>query len=162
MLHDAVRFGLADEGEAGRHAPGSDLGLEVVGHEEAAMVMAELNAAGGNATEVAELLANGHAQGLKCLAYCAALAHMPTEALGVSALHRGEEPDLAVPHRRNLDAVGGPHHVWRVGHVLAVVVVFWAWPGPVRQAQGVPGHQPQHAPSRNAHPPLGLPFVNMT
>ena len=61
-LYDAVRLGLADEGVARRHAPEPDLLLEDVRHEVAAVVVAEREAAGGACGEVAELLADGHAE----------------------------------------------------------------------------------------------------
>src|SRR3954468_22245979 len=59
-LDDAVRLGLADEGEARRHAPEPDLLLEDVGHEVAAVVVAERQAAGGPGGEVAEPPAGRH------------------------------------------------------------------------------------------------------
>src|SRR5258708_4910337 len=40
-LDDAVRLRLADEGGAGRDAPEADLLLEVLGHEVAAVVVAQ-------------------------------------------------------------------------------------------------------------------------
>ena len=55
---------LGDEGVARRHAPEPDLLLEVVGHEVAAVVVAQREAAGGAGAEVAELLADRHADGL--------------------------------------------------------------------------------------------------
>ena len=60
-LDDAIRFGLADEGVARRDAPEPGLLLEVLGHEVAAVVVAEREAAGGVGGEVAELLSDGHA-----------------------------------------------------------------------------------------------------
>src|SRR4028118_1596934 len=55
-LDDAIRFRLSDEGMARRHAPELRLLLEVVGHEVAAVVVAEREAAGGTGGEMAELL----------------------------------------------------------------------------------------------------------
>src|SRR5215212_10741116 len=46
-LDHSIRFRLSDEGVAWRHAPEPDLLLEVVGHEVAAVVVAEREAAGG-------------------------------------------------------------------------------------------------------------------
>jgi len=46
-LDDAIGFGLADKGVTWRDAPGADLLLEVIGHEVAAVVVAQRQAAGG-------------------------------------------------------------------------------------------------------------------
>src|SRR3712207_1836738 len=63
-LDDAVRLGLTDEGIARGHAPELDLPLEGVGHEVAAVVVAQRQAAGGAGAEVAEPLAHRHADRL--------------------------------------------------------------------------------------------------
>jgi hypothetical protein len=133
-------------------APGLALGLEVFGHEAAAVTMARLHAAGDIATEVAELTTHGHSHGLQRLVARAALGYMPAEGFGAPRLYLGEEPDLAVPQGRDLGAVGGPHHVRRVGHDPAVVVLFGAWPGPMRREQGVRAHQPQDPLARDLEP----------
>src|SRR5215211_8725977 len=78
-LDDAVRFRLADEGVARRQAPEPGLSLEAVGHEVAAVVVAECEAAGGTGGEAAELLADRHAEGLDRLEAGAALGHVPAE-----------------------------------------------------------------------------------
>ena len=57
---DAGGFGLVDEGVAGRHAPGPDLGLEILGHEATAVVVAQPHAAGCVVAKMA-VLAHGHA-----------------------------------------------------------------------------------------------------
>ena len=62
---------------------------------------------------------------------------MPSEGFGVPVLHRGEEPDLAVAQGRDPGAVGGPHHVRRVGDDLAVVLGGGPQPRAVRREQGV-------------------------
>ena len=51
-----VDLGLADEGVARSHAPGSDLDLEVLGHEAAAVILAQLDTTGGVAAEMAGLI----------------------------------------------------------------------------------------------------------
>ena len=56
------RFG--DEGETRRDDPKADLLLEVLGHEVAAVVVAEHEAAGDAGAEVAEMVADRHADGL--------------------------------------------------------------------------------------------------
>jgi hypothetical protein len=61
---DAVGLGLADEGVTGRQAPEADLFLEVVGHEGAAMVVADGDAARCVLGQVAELGPDSHAQGV--------------------------------------------------------------------------------------------------
>src|SRR3954454_19263382 len=95
-LDASVRLGLADEGVARRHAPEPDLLLEGLGHEVAAMVVAQRQAAGGAGLEVAELLAHRHAEGLDRLEAGTMLRHMPAHDLGVPVLDDAEQPDLAV------------------------------------------------------------------
>src|SRR4029453_19559292 len=85
-LYDAVRLGLADEGVARRHAPEPDLLLEDVGHEVAAVVVAERQATGGPGAEVAEPLAHRHADRLDALEAGAVLRHVPAQQLGVPVL----------------------------------------------------------------------------
>src|SRR4051794_15328054 len=51
-LDDAVRLGFTDEGVARRDAPEPGLLLEVLGHEVAAVVVAEREAAGGAGGEL--------------------------------------------------------------------------------------------------------------
>src|SRR4028118_102029 len=53
-LDHAVRLRLADEGVARCHAPEPDLPLEDFGHEGAAVVVAQRQAAGGARAEAAE------------------------------------------------------------------------------------------------------------
>src|SRR3712207_841433 len=80
-LDDAIRLGFSDEGIARRHAPEPDLLAEVVGHEVAAVVVAQRDAAGGPGAEVTELLADRHAEGLGGLEAVGGLRHVPTEQL---------------------------------------------------------------------------------
>src|SRR4029453_7357555 len=116
-LYDAVRLGLADEGVARRHAPEPDLLLEGVGHEVAAVVVAERQAAGGPGAEVAEppagrpprravpqRRAGRHADRLDRLVAGAPLGHVPAEEFGVPVLGDPEQPHLAVFDR---GALGG-------------------------------------------------------
>ena len=58
-LDDAVRLRLGHESVAWRDASKPGLLLDVFGHEVAAVVVAEREAAGGAGGEVAELLADG-------------------------------------------------------------------------------------------------------
>ena len=95
----AVGLGLGDEGVARRHAPEPDLLLEDVGHEVAAVVVAQRQAAGGAGAEMAELLAHRHAEGLDRLVAGAMLGHVPAEQLGIPVLDDAEQPDLAVLQR---------------------------------------------------------------
>jgi hypothetical protein len=113
---EAVRLRLGHEGVAWRGAPESDLLLDVFGHEVAAVVVAEREAAGSAGGEVAELLADGHGECLRGLEAGAALRDVRAEELGipVRALavrdHAFEplpvarpEPDLnAFPHAPSL------------------------------------------------------------
>src|SRR3712207_8679860 len=78
-LDDAIGLRLSDEGVARRHAPEPDLLLEVVGHEVAAVIVAEREAAGGAGGEVTELPADGHAEGLGGFEAGAGLRHVRSE-----------------------------------------------------------------------------------
>ena len=71
----------------------------MLGHEVAAVVVAEREAAGGAGGEVAELLADRHGERLGGLEAGAALRHVPSEELGVPMLCDAEEPDLAIAGR---------------------------------------------------------------
>ncbi|MCS6930988.1 MAG: hypothetical protein NZM27_02115, partial [Acetobacteraceae bacterium] len=123
-LDDAVRLGFSDEGVAWRDAPEPGLLLEVVGHEVAAMVVAEREAAGGARGKMAELLADGHAQRLDRLEARAAFRDVPAEHLGIPVLRDAEQPDLAILDGGDLGGVDGPHDVRRGGDDLAVVAVL--------------------------------------
>src|SRR3712207_4760416 len=116
----------SDEGVAWRHAPEPDPLLEVVGHEVAAVVVAEREAAGGAGGEVAELLADGHAEGLDRLEAGAGLRDVPAEEFGVPVLGDAEQPHLAVPDGGDLGGVGRPHDVRRRGDDVAVMRGFAA------------------------------------
>src|SRR5215213_808515 len=93
-LYASVRLGLADEGVARCHAPEPDLLLEDVGHEGAAVVVAQRQAAGSARAEMAELLAHCHADGLDRLVAGATLCHVPAEQLGVPVFDNAEQPHL--------------------------------------------------------------------
>src|SRR5215210_6681260 len=135
-LDDAIRLGLSDEGVARRYAPEADLLLEVVGHEVAAVVVAEREAAGGACGEVTELLADGYAEALYGLEAVAGLRDVPAKEFGVPMLSDAEQPHLAVLDGGDLGGVGRPHDVRRRGDDAAVVRRFAALPGTVRRQQG--------------------------
>src|SRR5215211_5052903 len=137
----AIRLRLSDEGVARRYAPEADLLLEVVGHEVAAVVVAEREAAGGACGEVTELLADGHAEGLYGLEAVAGLRDVPAEEFGVPMLGDAEQPHLAVLDGGDLGRVGGPHDVRRRGGDVAVMRRLAALAGAVRRQQGVLAHQ---------------------
>lgn len=63
-LGNAGGFGLTDQGVAWAHAPEADLLLEVLGDENAAVVMAERNRAGGRGVDTAEDAFDHYADGL--------------------------------------------------------------------------------------------------
>src|SRR5215211_1848997 len=166
-LDHSIRFRLPDEGVAWRHAPEPDLLLEVVGHEVAAVVVAEREAAGGAGGELTELLADGHADGLGGLVAGAGLCHVPAQQLGVPVLGDAEQPHLAVPDGGDPGGVGGPHHVRRRGDDVTVVRRLALLAGAVRRQQGVLAHQPQGALARHpdavahaqAGPDLAVPLA---
>src|SRR5512132_1068761 len=84
-LGDAVGLGLANEGEAGYHAEELQLVLEVLGHEGAAVVVAQRHPSRGIGADGAEDLADGERQrrgGGVAIALC---GDVPAETLGVPA-----------------------------------------------------------------------------
>jgi hypothetical protein len=85
-FNDAFRFRLADEGAARGYAPELHVLLEVIGHEVAAVIVAEREAARGVGAELSELLADGHGQRLDRLETCSMLGDMPAEHFGVPVL----------------------------------------------------------------------------
>src|SRR5215217_7415996 len=129
-LDHSIRFRLADEGVARRQAPEPGLSLEAVGHEVAAVVVAECEAAGGTGGEAAELLADRHAEGLDGFEAGAALGHVPAQQFGVPVLGDPEQPDLAVLDGGDLGGVGGPHDVRRLGDDMLRVWRVGARAGP--------------------------------
>src|SRR5271165_4158367 len=95
-LRDTIGFGFTDERVAWAHAPEADLVLEVPGHEGAAMVVAQRDAAGSGGAEMAEDGLDRHADGLGRGVAIAAFADVPAGCLGVPVLDHAEQPDLAV------------------------------------------------------------------
>src|SRR5215212_7529521 len=148
-LDHSIRFRLPDEGVARCDAPEPDLLLEVAGHEVAAVVVAEREAASGACGEVAELLADGHAEGLYGLEAVAGLRDVPAEEFGVPMLGDAEQPHLAVLDGGGLGRVGGPHDVRRRGDDVPVMYGLGTRAGPMRREQGVLAHQPQGALARD-------------
>jgi hypothetical protein len=149
-LDHAIRLGLADEGAARRHAPEPDLPPEDVGHEGAAVVVAQRQAAGAARAEMAEPLAHRQADGLDRLVAGAALRPVPAGQLGVPVLGDAEQPDLAVLDRGDPGGVGRPHDVRRRGDDVPAVRRAGPGAGPVGREQGVLAHQPQHALARHS------------
>src|SRR6266545_1602098 len=131
-LGDAVGFRLADEGEAGRHTEKRELVLEVLGHERAAVVMAEEDAAGGIRADGSKDLADGQRQRLG-------------GSVAVAVLGDDEQRDVAVLDRRHNSAVGAPHDVRRIGRDGAGVVIGGTWWAAMRGEQMVLTHDPQQA-----------------
>src|SRR4249919_951884 len=78
----AVGFGLADEGEARRHAPEFDLVLEVVGHECVAMVVTECKTACDPGRNSVELGFDRHADSLGRGVAITNLGNMPPHSSG--------------------------------------------------------------------------------
>jgi len=101
----------------------------VVGHEVAPVVVAEREATGSVSREVAELLADRHAQRLDRLEAGTGLCHVPAEELCVPMLRDTEDPDLAVMDSGDLGGVGRPHDVRRRGDDLALmrIIRLAAW-----------------------------------
>src|SRR5512144_2898756 len=143
-LGNAVGLGLADEGEAGRHAEEGQLVLEVPGHEGTAVVVTHQHPACGIGADGSEDLADGQRQRLGGGATVAVLGDMPAETLGVPVLGDDEQRDIAVVRRRDDGAVGPPHDVRRLGGDRAVVVVGRTGWAAMRREQAVLAHDPQH------------------
>src|SRR6266545_7674658 len=158
-LGDAVGFGLADEGEAGRHAEKGQVVLEVLGHEGAAVVVTQRHPPRGIRADGSKDLADGQRQRLGGSVTVAVLGDMPAETLGVPVLGDDEQRDVAVLDRRNNGAVGAPHDVRRIGGDAAVVVIGGTWWAAMRGEQMVLTHDPQHAgatdPDAVDHPQPG-------
>src|SRR3954468_1765508 len=148
-LDHAVGLGFRDEGIARHQAPELDLLLEDVGHEIAAVVVAQRQAAGSTGAEMDELLAHRHAEGLDRLVAGAVFCHVPAEQIGLPVLGDAEQPDLAVRDGGDLGGVGGPHDVRRFGGDVPLVRRLRPRSGPVRREQGVLAHQPQHPLARD-------------
>src|SRR5271165_4888746 len=81
-LRDTIGLGFTDERVAWAHAPEADLVLEVPGHEGAAMVVAQRDAAGSGGAEMAEDGLDRHADGLGRGVAIAAFADVPAGCLG--------------------------------------------------------------------------------
>src|SRR5271166_2422662 len=96
-LRDTIGLGFTDERVAWAHAPEADLVLEVPGHEGAAMVVAQRDAAGSGGAEMAEDGLDRHADGLGRGVAIAAFADVPAGCLGVPVLDHAEQPDLELP-----------------------------------------------------------------
>jgi len=116
-------FWFFDEGEGRGEAPEADLVQEVVGQVLGAVVHPQRDAPGDVAADGPEDVLDGHADGLERVEALAHLADVPAQAFGVPALDNGEDPDPAVVDREDPRAVCAPHHVRRVGHDVAVVLL---------------------------------------
>ena len=106
-LGDAVGLGLANEGEAGRHAEELQLLLEVLGHEGTAVVVAQRHPSRGIGADGAEDLADGERQRRGGGVAIALFGDVPAETLGVPVFGDDEQRDVAVLDRRDDGAVGG-------------------------------------------------------
>src|SRR5271165_2431411 len=148
-LRDTIGFGFTDERVAWAHAPEADLVLEVPGHEGAAMVVAQRDAAGSGGAEMAEDGLDRHADGLGRGVAIAAFADVPAGCLSVPVLDHAEQPDLAVLDGGDLAGVGCPHDIRRIGGDAPGMVVWVAGARTVRREQRSLAHQPQHALARD-------------
>jgi hypothetical protein len=119
--------------------------LAVVGHEGAAVIVAQHDAAGGAGGERAGDALDRHAGGLDGGEAVAALGHVPAERLGVPVLDHGEQPHPAVLDGRDLGRVRAPHDVRRIRGDAAVVRLGRPRPLAMRRQQGVLAHEAQHA-----------------
>src|SRR5208337_1108300 len=145
---DAVGFGLADEGVAWGYAPEPGLFLEVIGYEVAAMIVAERKAASGVGGEMAELVADGHAQRLGRFEASSELRDAPADQFGVPVLGDAEQPNLAVLDGGDLGGVDRPHDVGRVSDDLAIMRVAALSAG---ESKGILTHHAQQALAGDAN-----------
>ena len=111
---DAIGFGFAEQGEAGGKAVEAGVGLEEVGEGLGAVVVAQLDAAGGVGC-AGEDACEGLGDGFPGGEAAAGFADVPAEAFAVPMLDEVEEPDPAVVGGPDFGAVGGPSARWARG-----------------------------------------------
>jgi hypothetical protein len=85
-LDGAIRLGFHDEGVARRDAPEPGLLPDVVGHDVAAVVVAQRKAARGAGREMSERQSDGHAEGPCCLEAGAEPRRVSAERIGIPML----------------------------------------------------------------------------
>src|SRR6478735_11275423 len=117
---------------------------KLVGHECAAMVVAECKTACDPGRDSAELGFDRHADSLGRGVAITNLGNVPPHGFGVPVVDDGKQPDLAIQHGRDLRSVGAPHQVWRLGDDAAVVGCVLARQVAVWRQQAILPHQPQH------------------
>jgi len=123
---DPVRLGFLHESVVGLNPPEARLVDEMVGKVLRRMVHEQSQPAGHPGFQ-------GSVDTLKPLADwfqgrvpVASLTGVPAHALPVPVLHRREQPDPAILHRQDADAVCAPHLVRSLGHDFALLRVAGA------------------------------------
>src|SRR4051812_11544793 len=101
-FRDAVSFRLSDEAGRAGHPQEGQLGLEVVAHVGAAVVVADRQPGGDALLEAAEVLADALTERLQRLEAVARLGGVQADALSGTVIHRDEDAALAF-----LDGHGG-------------------------------------------------------
>lgn len=137
---DAVGLGLADEGETGREAMKATLALEVVGEVLAAVIVAQLDAAGRIGAAGAEDVGERLGDRLVSSETITALADVMTETLGIPVFDGGKQTQPAIVDGPHFRAIGGPAHVGRVGGDAAIMCFGRRWRRAVRRKQAILAH----------------------
>ena len=141
---DAVGFRFTEAGEAGDQAVAAAGGWEVVGEVLGAVVVAQLDAAGG-AGHAAAGAGEGLGQGFPGGEAVADFADGPAETFAVPVLDEVAEPDPAVVAGPDFGPVGGPAQIGGGGGAAAVVGLGRGGGGAVRGEQAVCAPEAQNA-----------------
>src|SRR3954452_20012075 len=161
-LGAAVALRLAHEGRRALDAGEADLGLEVVAHVLAPVVVAQPQAGGDGLCERAAALAHPPLDRLERLEAVGAPAGMDADALGRAVVDGDEYRGLALAgHHRG--QVGPPHHVDPLGRDRAVVGPrAVSTPGTLVRQQAVLAREPQDAAPAGADAGEAQPRPQLT
>src|SRR5487761_375348 len=143
-LRNSIALGLAHEGGAGLDAEKAQLGLVVVAHELAAVVVAELEADADLFGIAAENEADALPDGFQRFVSSSPPGGMDTQAFGAAVVDGDEDAGLTLSGQR-AGLVGTPHLVRMVGRDAPVVRLDDGQFERARRRQEVgQSHQPQH------------------
>lgn len=145
----AVALRGAHEGRRALDAEEGDLGLEVVGHVLAAVVMAQGEPRGDTGGEGPEPFPHALADRLQGLEAGRPFRRVDADAFRRAVIHGDEHADLAVGQGDGGRQVGAPHLVDPFAGDRSVVGSGASGPAsPMWRQQAVLAHQPQDAPFR--------------
>ena len=166
----SVAFGLPHEGWRGFDAQVPDLGLKVVAHIDAAVVMAQPQARGAAAGETAEVLSDSLPDRLQRFESGGFLHRVDADAFGCTVINGGEDGDGAFSLGEGGRGISSPHPVGHFGNDRPIVRVCSSRLGlPSWGKQLVAAQQPQdavlasaHTFVAQAHPDLAIAFRRRT